>query len=65
MVGYELFDTKRTALIDGTLTLVISHPLTLMAQRTISAMISARNLPQDAGAYREILDFDIYTSENV
>ena len=26
-VGYELFDATRTGLLDGTLTMVISHPL--------------------------------------
>lgn len=65
VVGYELFDATRAALIDGTLTLVISHPLMRLAQRTISTMIQARDLSQQAGAQREILNFEIYTSENV
>lgn len=65
VVGYELFDTTRAALIDGTLTLAISHPLTRLAEQTISTLIRARDLSQQAGAQREILNFDIYTSENV
>lgn len=64
-VGYELFETTRTALIDGTLTMVISHPLEAFAREAISTMIKAKHAGPDAGAHSAILDFEIYTSENV
>jgi LacI family transcriptional regulator len=64
-VGYELFDATRAALIDGVLTMVISHPLETFAREAISTMIKAKKAGADAGALRVALDFDIYTSENV
>lgn len=64
-VGYELFDTTRAALIDGTLTMVISHPLAAFAREAISAMIRAKRAGPEAGAQNVTLDFDIHTPENV
>ncbi len=45
-VGYELFDATRSALIDGTLTMVISHPMESFARQTIDAMIRAKRPDQ-------------------
>lgn len=64
-VGYELFDTTRTALIDGTLTMVISHPRETFAREAIAAMIRAKKAGPEGGAQRVALGFEIYTSENV
>ena len=64
-VGYELFDATRTALIDGTLTMVISHPMDAFAREAISTMIKAKKAEPDAGALNVTLRFEIYTSENV
>jgi len=64
-VGYELFESTRTALLDGTLSLVISHPLQELAQETVAAMVRAKQGGPEAGAQRVSLDFDIYTPENV
>lgn len=64
-VGYELFDETRAALIDGTLTMVISHPMETFARETISTLIKAKRAGADAGAQRVALGFEIYTSENV
>ncbi len=64
-VGYELFDTTRDALIDGTLKMVISHPLERFAKEAIDTMIKAKKAGAGAGAQRVALGFDIYTSENV
>ncbi len=64
-VGYELFDATRNALIDGTLTMAISHPLDTFAKETISALIRAKNAGPAAGAQNVALGFEIYTSENV
>lgn len=64
-VGYELFDETRAALIDGTLTMVISHPMETFARETISTLIKAKKAGADAGAQRVALGFEIYTSENV
>lgn len=64
-VGYELFDVTRAALIDRTLTMVLSHPMTVFARETISTMIRVKEAGVDAGAQSVTLDFEIYTSENV
>lgn len=64
-VGYELFDETRAALIDGTLTMVISHPMEVLARETISCLIKSKKIGIGGGAQRVALDFDIYTSENV
>jgi LacI family transcriptional regulator len=64
-VGYELFDTTRAALIDGTLTMVISHPLERFAQETIRTLIRAKLAGPDAGAQSVSLGFDIYSPENI
>ena len=64
-VGYELFDTTRAALIDGTLTLVISHPLDTLARETVATLIRAKKAGTEAGALQVSLGFEIYTPENV
>ena len=64
-VGYELFDVTRAALTDGTLTMVISHPLETFAREAIATMIKAKKMGPDAGARRVALDFEVYTSENI
>ncbi len=64
-VGYELFDATRAALIDGTLSMVISHPIDTLAKEAITTLIRAKNTNPEAGAQTVTLGFDIYTSENV
>ncbi len=64
-VGYDLFDETRAALIDGTLTMVISHPIEIFAQETISTLIRAKKAGVGTGAQRVALGFEMYTSENV
>jgi len=64
-VGYELFDATRNALVERTLTMVISHPLDTFAQEVISTLIRAKKAGPIAGAQNVTLGFEIYTSENV
>lgn len=64
-VGYELFDDTRTALIDGTLSMVISHPIDRFAQEAVATLIKAKQTGPDSGALRVSLGFDIYTPENL
>lgn len=64
-VGYDLFDETRAALIDGTLTMVISHPMETFARETISTLVKAKKAGANAGAQRVALGFEVYTSENV
>ena len=64
-VGYEYFDETRAALIDGTLSMVISHPMEIFAKETIATLIKVKKAGTDTGALRVALGFDIYTPENV
>ena len=64
-VGYELMDVTRAALLDGILTLVISHPLPLLADAAIAGMIRASGPSPDAGNQTTILPFEIFTRENI
>lgn len=65
VVGHDLMDTTKAGLLDGTLTLVISHPFETIARETISAMIRAKQLGLDAGRQSVLVPFDIYTRENI
>ena len=64
-VGYELFDETRSALIDGTLTMVISHPMKVFARETIAALIRAKTGGTKTGAQRVTFPFEIYTAESI
>ncbi len=64
-VGYELFSATRAGLIDGTLTLAISHPMEAFAKEAVSSMVKAKNAPPGAGTQSVSLRFEIHTSENV
>jgi LacI family transcriptional regulator len=65
VVGYELMDVTRAALLDGTLTFVISHPLARIAQETLAGMVRAVSAPNEGGNFTTILPFEIYTRENI
>ena len=64
-VGYELFDATRTGLLDGTLTMVILHPLEELARQAIATLVSSISSKPAIGAQRVALDFQIYTSESL
>ncbi|MBL4627170.1 MAG: LacI family DNA-binding transcriptional regulator [Roseicyclus sp.] len=64
-VGFELCDMTREALIDGTLKMVISHPIERFARETIATMIKSKAAGSDAGPQSVTFGFDIYTPENV
>ncbi len=63
VVGYDLMDVTRAGLLDGTLNLVISHPLTRLAREAIDGMVRA--CAQPGSNQTSIAPFDIYTRENL
>lgn len=65
LVGYQLMDVTRAALLDGTMTLAISHPLKLMAQETVAGMMRACVAGAKVGNWTSIIPFEIYTRENL
>lgn len=64
-IGYDLTDTSREALIDGSLNLVISHPLEALAREAIKGMILAATTERGSPLSAVQLPFDLFTSENV
>jgi LacI family transcriptional regulator len=64
-VGYEIMDSTRSALLDGTLTMVIAHPVQRLAETTISGMIKACASGAAENRQTTILPFDIFTRENI
>ena len=63
VVGYDLTEVTRAALLDGTMTLVISHPLSRLARDAIDGMIRACANP--GTNQTSIAPFEIYTRENI
>lgn len=65
VIGYDLMESTRAGLADGTLTIVLSHPFRRLAVEAIEAMVAAKS-SQDGGSGRRLLvDFEIYTRENI
>lgn len=64
-VGYDLFDVTRAALLDGTMTLVISHPLERLAREAVDAMCDACATGSNSAQLTRIIPFDLYTRENL
>ncbi|MBT9247726.1 LacI family DNA-binding transcriptional regulator (plasmid) [Gemmobacter fulvus] len=64
-VGYDLFDVTRSALLDGTMTLVISHPLDRLAHDAMEAMVAACAPISSPANLTRVVPFEIYTRENL
>jgi LacI family transcriptional regulator len=58
-------DVTREALLDGTMTFVISHPLDRLADEAVGGMIRAAGARSEGGNYTSVLPFDIFTRENI
>ncbi len=65
VVGYELMDNTRAGLLDGTLTMIISHPLQRLAEAAVAGMIKATSTEPGAGKQTIVMPFEIYTRENI
>ncbi|MFT3847668.1 MAG: LacI family DNA-binding transcriptional regulator [Propionivibrio sp.] len=64
-VGHDLMETTRAGLLDGSLTLVISHPFATVARETLAALVRARHAGPEDGTQSVIVPFEIYNSENL
>ena len=65
VVGYDLMDSTRAGLLDGTLKVVIAHPLRQLADELIGGMVRATRTPNDGVNHTRIVPFQIYTRENI
>ena len=64
VVGDELMAVTRAALLDGILTLVISHPLDRMARDLVHGMVSACTT-RHGGHWTSVVPFDMHTRQNI
>jgi LacI family transcriptional regulator len=64
-VGLDLTDETRSGLIDGVLKLVLSHPLKLLAETVVDAMVRATEGSKHETVSQYLLPFDIHTAENI
>lgn len=65
LVGYELMDVTKQALLDGTMTFAISHPLNRVAEETLTGMVRSVKAKGGDGNFTSVLPFEIYTRENI
>lgn len=64
-LGLDLTENTHAGLLDGTLTMVLGHPLERLAQETISGMLRAIKLGEEAGRQIIVLPFETYIRESV
>jgi LacI family transcriptional regulator len=64
-VGYDLTEVTRSALLDGTINFLISHPLGALAHEAMAAMIRTVEGGSDFPPQAISLPFEIYTAENL
>lgn len=65
LVGYELMEVTRAALLDGIMTLAISNPLDRLARDAVAGMIGAASARGPARNWTSVVPFDLYTRENI
>ncbi|SDN52297.1 MULTISPECIES: LacI family DNA-binding transcriptional regulator [unclassified Ensifer] len=65
VVGYELMDNVKTALLEGAMTMSIAHPLERLAAEAIKGMVAAVSSGGDNASYTKIVPFEIFTRENL
>ena len=63
-IGRDLTEDTRTGLLDGTIRLVLSHPMRPMAAAAVSAMVAVTS-GSPPPFQQVLLPFDLWTAENV
>jgi LacI family transcriptional regulator len=63
VVGHDLTTITRGALLDGTMALVLSHPLDRLARETLGSMVRACTATGEN--LTRIVPFEVYTRENI
>ena len=62
-IGHDLTEHTRMGLIDGLLSMVLSHPVQRLASDAVGHM--AKDLDAGSGPTKKVLAFDIYGPENI
>lgn len=63
LIGYQLMDVTRSALLDGTMTWVMGSPIEQLSQALLSGMVRA--VAGESGNWTAVLPFEIITRENL
>lgn len=63
VVGYDMMESTRAGLLDGTLTMVIAHPLCQLAAEVIRGIAQATLSRHDGANHTRIVPFQIFTKE--
>lgn len=64
LVGHQLMDVTRQALLDGYMTLAITTPMDMFASTTIANMVNALSNPE-WGSRTAIIPFQLHIRENI
>jgi LacI family transcriptional regulator len=65
VVGLDLTPEARSGLLDGTMNLILSHPIRLLAETTVDLLASAIAGETSSEPVQRVLPFEIYTPENL
>ena len=65
VVGYDVMESTKAGLLDGSLSLVIANPFERIAHETIEALVRVASQGPDVGRQSVQLPLEIYTSENL
>jgi LacI family transcriptional regulator len=65
VVGLDLTPEARSGLLDGTMNLILSHPIRLLAETTVDLLVSAIARETSSEPVQRVLPFEIYTPENL
>lgn len=65
VIGYDLMESTRNGLLDGTLSVVLSHPFQRLASEALESMVQLKLTGGKEAGQRILVNFDIYTRENI
>ena len=64
-IAYDLTDTTRQALLDGTVDLVISHPFEEIARQVMDVVLGGSDAVSKQSRVMRYIDFKVFTPENI
>jgi LacI family transcriptional regulator len=65
VVGLDLTPEARSGLLDGTIDVILAHPIRLLAETTIDLLATVTSNEAPAEPVPRVLPFEIYTPENL
>lgn len=65
VVGFDLMEVTRNALLDGSMTLALAHPLDRLGRAALEGMMGACLSRGEGGNWTRVVPFDLFTRENL